>query len=464
MALYDNKYWLLSHIRNSFISTDDTGMCELIMAGEEGCRKHLKQSLDLYPDDEDSEDDDLSHESYDLQLDMDFGLRYRSNTAVRLEKLEQVKKKTSRMKHVKWEMNKTPLSQEQLDEMFVKKELKPKVNEEKESLFSKTFKQYRMMPTNPFIEYSKFDGSGQVNVPTKKYRIFLTMLPEHQRNYPLQVCCIGTAKIHDLIGLILLKCSTVYEDYLWKPVVNYGLYITEEDGEVDRDFPCLDSRENIAKFGFTCLGLVEHSDPTKCVSFGNSETVTIRKGFDDDINEKTKELSKVDQEKQISSDLHLMDVHKKAMEAPLYKSYKVYMVNKMRTKVEIHLGISGEKIEIDPVQKNSKFVLVKQKPMNHDMDMIAWCETVDIKSNRTIFRIIYSQSFGTTNIQDNVSSFTPTLQTSTSFKSYDFEADHATAEEIVNKISLILELRSSDTRKEYLAAQERRYYKKKAFI
>lgn len=25
MALYDNKYWLLSHIRNSFISTDDTG-------------------------------------------------------------------------------------------------------------------------------------------------------------------------------------------------------------------------------------------------------------------------------------------------------------------------------------------------------------------------------------------------------------------------------------------------------
>lgn len=25
MALYDNKFWLLSHIRNSFISTDDTG-------------------------------------------------------------------------------------------------------------------------------------------------------------------------------------------------------------------------------------------------------------------------------------------------------------------------------------------------------------------------------------------------------------------------------------------------------
>lgn len=25
MATYNNKHWLLSHIRNSFISTDDTG-------------------------------------------------------------------------------------------------------------------------------------------------------------------------------------------------------------------------------------------------------------------------------------------------------------------------------------------------------------------------------------------------------------------------------------------------------
>ena len=96
-----------------------------------------------------------------------------------------------------------------------------------------------------------------------------------------------------------------------------------------------------------------------------------------------------------------MDVHKRAMEAPLYKSYKVYMITKMRAKTEIHLGISGEKIEIDPVQKNSKFVLVKQKPINHDMDMIAWCETVDVKSNRTIFRIIYSQNFGSSSAPES---------------------------------------------------------------
>jgi hypothetical protein len=157
------------------------------------------------------------------------------------------------------------------------------------------------------------------------------------------------------------------------------------------------------------------------------------------------------------------------------------MINKMRTKAEMLLGISGEKIEIDPVQKNSKFVLVKQKPINHDIDMVAWCETVDSRSNRTVFRIFYAQSFGNSSGQDNgtnffylvgivtlilfsVSTLNSPLQTSTVFKSYDFEADHAIAEEIVYKINLILELRSSDTRKEYLAAQERKYYKKKGFV
>lgn len=31
MATYNNRHWLLSHIRNSFISTDDTGMSENVM-------------------------------------------------------------------------------------------------------------------------------------------------------------------------------------------------------------------------------------------------------------------------------------------------------------------------------------------------------------------------------------------------------------------------------------------------
>lgn len=43
--------------------------------------------------------------------------------------------------------------------------------------------------------------------------------------------------------------------------------------------------------------------------------------------------------KQITTDTQMMEVHMSAMEAPLYQSYTVYIINKVRAKVEIHLGI-----------------------------------------------------------------------------------------------------------------------------
>ncbi|EDW47859.1 GM21544 [Drosophila sechellia] len=35
MATHSNQHWLLSHIRNFFISTDDTGMCETVMLSDQ---------------------------------------------------------------------------------------------------------------------------------------------------------------------------------------------------------------------------------------------------------------------------------------------------------------------------------------------------------------------------------------------------------------------------------------------
>lgn len=34
MALYDDPKFILSHIRHSFITCDDTGMCEMVMLNE----------------------------------------------------------------------------------------------------------------------------------------------------------------------------------------------------------------------------------------------------------------------------------------------------------------------------------------------------------------------------------------------------------------------------------------------
>lgn len=120
MATYDNRHWLLAHVRNSFISTDDTGMCEIVMMGED-LPKLLRQAardphaqpkpcspdsnanntadstdaslvvdsdadsdfekeyvteFDCYPDMDYSDDEEMDPlaESYDLQYDMDFGI------------------------------------------------------------------------------------------------------------------------------------------------------------------------------------------------------------------------------------------------------------------------------------------------------------------------------------------------------------------------------------------------------
>nr|CAI5822841.1 unnamed protein product [Callosobruchus analis] len=392
MALYDNKYWLLSHIRNSFISTDDTGMCELVMAGEgKDIKLHLSK-MELYPDPEDSDDEEDDFESYDLPLDMDFSSRERSSTAVQLERLDQARKKAGRMRHIRWEQrSRNAIDDEESSNMFVKKEVKPK--ETHMSKFSTLMKNCSNVPRNPYIEFAKFDGSGQ---------IYVTMLPQHQRNYPMHISCVATAKIQDLIGLILLKFSSTQEasSINLKSVSQYGLYITEEDGEVDRDFPCLDAKEPVSKFGFSTLGLVEHKEATKTV-----------------------------------------EEHNKLMEAPLYKSFRAFMLSKVKPKVEVSIGVSGERIEIDPVpQKSSKLLPFKQKAVSHPIDTIAWCEITEAKHTRSCFRLVYSAM---TN---------PTTQQG--------ESDNKTAQDIVQKIRLILELKSTASREKYIAAKERKNRKK----
>lgn len=187
-------------------------MCELVMATED-FPKQLAEKLNCgyYSPIEDSDDDDDIDipESYDIQLDMDFGMhRMRSNTAQRLEKLELAQKKAAKIKHVKWTPAPQIITEEEMKNIFSKRDYKSeKIS--KESLLTLQLKKYTNLPQNPYLEFAKFDGNAQVGIPIRKYKIFLTMLPEEQRNYPINVCVIATAKVAELIGLILLKCRYV---------------------------------------------------------------------------------------------------------------------------------------------------------------------------------------------------------------------------------------------------------------
>lgn len=97
-------------------------------------------------------------------------------------------------------------------------------------------------------------------------------------------------------------------------ISKYGLYIGEDDGEVDWDLPSLDNREKITKFEFPTLCLVEitlkdraRHDPVGFFPRPVSEDIVRCKQTEQQI---------------LAEDLAKMQGHTTAMEAPLYQFYK----------------------------------------------------------------------------------------------------------------------------------------------
>lgn len=446
-----------------------------------------------------------------MNTDMSFH-RQRSNTAYNLEKLKKARARASRIKSVKVDDKAIPPMGDDERECFLQRrsiDQYPVALANQRSKLSEALVLSPKQSQNKFIEYARFDGTQTVGVNTRTMQIFLTMLPEHQRNYPIPVCVSMNAKVQDFIGLICYKCSLANPEVPLKSVRHYGLYITEEDGEVEPDFPPLDVREPCSKFRFSHLALVERRLPATSAATvtisaptpplpslsmtSEMESVRHQALISD---EKTRRMNLQQQQ---TRDLATMNCHTTAMEAPLYRSYRVQMlVMSSFYKVEIQLGVSGEKIEIDPVQqKNNKFWSSKQKAVTHKITSIAAADLVDVKANRAVFRIIYlsdkhssgygallSSSYDSQRNREagalgssggsggssvgadieyrfataSISGKHP--QSPPTFKHYSFETDLKTAQEIVDKMKNILEVRSSATRKEFLTYQEKKSRRK----
>ncbi|XP_062545578.1 stress-activated map kinase-interacting protein 1 [Armigeres subalbatus] len=512
MATYNNPHWLLSHIRNSFISTDDTGLSETVMLLEDiphqyaqlhkqalrdrsagavrsdsredgfGTRRKSFEDFYCYPglDDSDDEEMDTLSQSYEIQMDQDIGFhRQRSNTAQKLERMDIARKKAAKVKTIKYECA-VQRADEKDDELFVRKVVSVDTVEAGMSLLSQQLESFPKMPQNKYLEFAKYDGTSQTEVATKTFKIFLMMLPEDQRAYPMQVCVIATAKIQDFIGLICYKCSLAYPDVGLRSIRHYGLFLTEEDGEVDLDFPPLDVREQCAKFCFSHLAIAERktsevqphssfSQPSTIVSGERTRSITSDLGETGSPPKLSPTEPSTSDFKGITpkqrEDLDKMKDHTSKLDAPLYRAFNVYLVHKSRLKTEIQLGISGDKLEIDPIQQKSSKLWLRQKSVNHSMDSVAHCSIIERKSSKSGVRIVYSsvpysQTLSVSGTDYVTSS--PTIRQHThqqqqarvpQFKHYDIETDPATAQEIVEKINNILEVRSSPVRREYIASR-----------
>ncbi|XP_023246544.1 uncharacterized protein LOC111643259 [Copidosoma floridanum] len=98
------------------------------------------------------------------------------------------------------------------------------------------------------------------------------------------------------------------------------------------------------------------------------------------------------------------------------------------------------------------------------MNNVAFSGVIDFKGSKSIFTLIISHcdphiSRALEGLNVSISG-TRSLRRSASFKSYEFEAESAVANEIVTKINSILEMTSSATVKEYQNYKDRKARRK----
>ncbi|XP_069097864.1 target of rapamycin complex 2 subunit MAPKAP1 isoform X1 [Pleurodeles waltl] len=511
MAFLDNPTIILAHIRQSHVTSDDTGMCEMVLIDHDvDLEKYHPSSLtgDSGPDTQGSSAESQGYvysQSVDITSSWDFGIRRRSNTAQRLERLRKERQNQIKCKNVQWKERNTSQSAEELSSLFEKKNFKAKTStSSKQSILSVRLEQCPLQLNNPFNEYSKFDGKGHVGTTaTKKIDVYLSMQTSQDKLLPMTVVTIANAKVHDLIGLICWQyTSEGREPKLNENVDAYCLHIAEDDGEVDTDFPPLDSNEPMHKFGFSTLALVEkYSSPGLAAKQSLFVRINAAHGFSliqvDSMKVTMKEILQkalkrrkgsqrgsgplyrlekqaqpnvpvdLDGTLESQSTLEFCLVRENSsrgeesceedpqidlatmqdmLSSHHYKSFKVSMIHRLRFTTDVQLGISGDKVEIDPVtnQKTTTKFWIKQKPISIDSDLLCACDLAEEKSpSHSIFKLTYLSNHD--------------------YKHQYFESDSATVNEIVLKVNYILESRASTSRADYFAQKQKKLSRRTSF-
>ncbi|XP_074251450.1 target of rapamycin complex 2 subunit MAPKAP1 isoform X4 [Saimiri boliviensis] len=416
MAFLDNPTIILAHIRQSHVTSDDTGMCEMVLIDHDvDLEKIHPPSM---PGDSGSEIQGSNGEtqgyiyaqSVDITSSWDFGIRRRSNTAQRLERLRKERQNQIKCKNIQWKERNSKQSAQELKSLFEKKSLKEKPPVSgKQSILSVRLEQCPLQLNNPFNEYSKFDGKGHVGTTaTKKIDVYLPLHSSQDRLLPMTVVTMASARVQDLIGLIC-----------WQ--------YTSEGRE-----PKLKN----AAHGFSLIQVDNTKVTMKEILL---KAVKRRKGSQKISGSRADGVFEEDSQIDIATVQDMLSSHH-------YKSFKVSMIHRLRFTTDVQLGISGDKVEIDPVtnQKASTKFWIKQKPISIDSDLLCACDLAEEKSpSHAIFKLTYLSNHD--------------------YKHLYFESDAATVNEIVLKVNYILESRASTARADYFAQKQRKLNRRTSF-
>ncbi|XP_066189096.1 target of rapamycin complex 2 subunit MAPKAP1 isoform X3 [Sylvia atricapilla] len=466
MAFLDNPTIILAHIRQSHVTSDDTGMCEMVLIDHDvDLEKFNPPSAlgDGGAEPQGSNGDTQGYvysQSVDITSSWDFGIRRRSNTAQRLERLRKERQNQIKCKNVQWKDRNTSCSAEELSSLFEKKNFRVRSPcSGKQSILSVRLEQCPLQLNNPFNEYSKFDGKGHVGTTaTKKIDVYLPLHTSQDKLQPMTVVTIANAKVHDLIGLICWQytmttsaptaCTSPRTTARWTPTSHPWTPTSPSTSLASAPWPWWRSTRPqgwrpSSRSSCACpqYRLEKQSEPNVPVdldctleSQSTLEFCLVREN-----SSRGEEVSEEDPQIDIATVQDMLSSHH-------YKSFKVSMIHRLRFTTDVQLGISGDKVEIDPVtnQKASTKFWIKQKPISIDSELLCACDLAEEKSpSHAIFKLTYLSNHD--------------------YKHLYFESDAATVNEIVLKVNYILESRASTARADYFAQKQRKLSRRTSF-
>ncbi|XP_046839699.1 target of rapamycin complex 2 subunit MAPKAP1-like [Xenia sp. Carnegie-2017] len=482
MAFMDDAQFVISQIRHSCVTSDDTGMSEIVIVNEETENEKVLHRQKIR---------DLSEFPNSFDIDVSpIGSGQESSTKKPLE-VKTAKIEEERVIMVPWK-DPEVLPNEDLFRLFPKKKVsdggQTRTDGKSVSKLSFLVKNCHNQPWNPFENYSKFDG--EVYSRTNKVRLFKIFFPlasssnEEQPPEMNIYLIVENACVQDLIGLIMFKYTEKKRVPELKNDVNaYCLLIADEvDGEVDFDLPALDKKEMISKFDFKALALsyIEQEEkppvpktPARseiivyvCEERRGSSKFSVnswdtkmkvvlekmlkkrgikRTGHEYVLVRSHDPLNIIDLEDTLENmeTLEFIMIKKTSMQMrknsgdkngklthdeaeyftlQQYKAFKVTMLQGfLHAKSEVQLGIDSRNIEITQTTQSSQRPFWNRSPraMNIEMDNVVHCEITRRNGNRCTFRIIYSNE-------------------NRDFKNYEFECNYDVGGEIVRKIENIL--------------------------
>ncbi|XP_035758999.1 target of rapamycin complex 2 subunit MAPKAP1 isoform X3 [Egretta garzetta] len=466
MAFLDNPTIILAHIRQSHVTSDDTGMCEMVLIDHDVDLEKFNPSSAYGDSGSETQGSNGETQGYvysqsvDITSSWDFGIRRRSNTAQRLERLRKERQNQIKCKNIQWKDRNTSYSAEELSSLFEKKNFRVKSPcSGKQSILSVRLEQCPLQLNNPFNEYSKFDGKGHVGTTaTKKIDVYLPLHTSQDKLQPMTVVTIANAKVHDLIGLICWQYTTTTS----MPTVSILLRMTVRLTQIFHPWIPMSPFTSLASAPWHWLKstplpawqqnsrslsacpqyrLEKQSEPNVPVdldctleSQSTLEFCLVREN-----SSRGEEVSEEDPQIDIATVQDMLSSHH-------YKSFKVSMIHRLRFTTDVQLGISGDKVEIDPVtnQKASTKFWIKQKPVSIDSELLCACDLAEEKSpSHAIFKLTYLSNHD--------------------YKHFYFESDAATVNEIVLKVNYILESRASTARADYFAQKQKKLSRRTSF-